>query len=84
MCILERRFAKPIELIVLALATVILAIGMSYVLKVSPLLINLIMGVAVVNLSERGTFVFQEVKKIDLPVYAAFFRLTGASIDGSI
>ncbi len=80
LCILERRFAKPIELIVLALATVILAIGMSYVLKVSPLLINLIMGVTVVNLSERGTFVFQEVKKIDLPVYAAFFALTGASL----
>ena len=80
LCILERRFAKPIELIVLALATVILAIGMSYVLKVSPLLINLIMGVTVVNLSARESFVFQEVKKIDLPVYAAFFALTGASI----
>ena len=80
LCILERRFAKPIELIVLALATVIIAIGMSYVLKVPPLLINLVMGVTVVNLSERGTFVFQEVKKIDLPVYAAFFALTGASI----
>ena len=78
--IFERRFAKPIELIVLVIAAVLLGIGMSHVLKVSPLLINLVMGATIVNLSGKGTFVFEEVKKIDLPVYAAFFALTGASL----
>ena len=78
--ILERRFAKPIELIVLVVATVLLGIGISHMLKVSPLLINLVMGATIVNLSKKGTSVFEEVKKIDLPFYAGFFAITGASL----
>ncbi len=78
--IFERPFSKPIELIVLAIGAVIIGIGMSYMLKVSPLLISLVMGITIVNLSEKETFVFEEVKKIDLPLYAAFFAITGASL----
>ena len=76
----EKRFTKPAELIVLTIGTIILGIGSAQILGVSPLLVNLVMGVMVINLAKKGKMVFEEVKKIDLPIYAAFFALSGASL----
>ena len=41
---------------------------------------NLVIGVPVINLAKKGKVLFEELKKIDLPVYAAFFAFSGASI----
>ena len=76
----EKRITKPAELIVLTIGAIVLGIGLAQMLKVSPLLVNLIMGATVINLAKKGKMVFEEVRKIDLPVYAAFFALSGASL----
>jgi Kef-type K+ transport system membrane component KefB/CBS domain-containing protein len=76
----ENRITKPNELIVITMGTVILGIGLAHKLSVSPLLVNLVMGVTVINLAKRGSVLFEEVKRIDLPIYAAFFALSGANL----
>lgn len=76
----ENRVTKPNELIVITIGIIILGIGLAHVLKVSPLLVNLVMGVTVINLARRGSLLFEEVKRIDLPIYAAFFALSGANL----
>jgi len=76
----ENRITKVNELMVIAIGFIILGIGLAHILSVSPLLVNLVMGVTVINLAKRGSSLFEEIKRIDLPIYAAFFALSGASI----
>lgn len=76
----ENRISKPNELIVITMGTIIMGIGLAHILGVSPLLVNLVMGVTVINLAKRGSVLFEEIKRIDLPIYAAFFALSGASL----
>ena len=76
----EKRITKPAERIVLIIATIVLGIGLSQMLAVSPLLVNLIVGATVINLAHNGDRLFEELRKIDLPLYAAFFALSGANL----
>ena len=76
----EKRITKPAERIVLIIATIILGIGVAQMLAVSPLLVNLIVGATVINLAHNGDRLFEELKRIDLPLYAAFFALSGANL----
>jgi Kef-type K+ transport system membrane component KefB len=76
----ENRITKPNDLMVVTMGAIILGIGLAYILSVSPLLINLVMGVTTVNLAKKRKVLFEEVKRIDLPIYAAFFALSGADL----
>ena len=78
--IFEKRITKANELIVLSVGTIILGIGLAQMLNVSPLLVNLVMGATVINIAKKGKVLFEEIKRIDLPIYAAFFALSGASL----
>lgn len=78
--IFEKRITKANELIVLTIGTIILGIGLAQMLNVSPLLVNLVMGATVINIAKKGKVLFEEIKRIDLPIYAAFFALSGASL----
>ena len=78
--IFEKRITKANELIVLTIGTIILGIGLAQMLNVSPLLVNLVMGATVINIAKKGKILFEEIKRIDLPIYAAFFALSGASL----
>jgi Kef-type K+ transport system membrane component KefB/CBS domain-containing protein len=80
LCLFEKRITKPVELIVLTFGTIIIGIGLAQMLGVSPLLVNLVIGATVINLAKKGKVLFEELKRIDLPVYVAFFALSGASI----
>lgn len=80
LCLFEKRITKPVELIVLTFGTIIIGIGLAQMLGVSPLLVNLVTGATVINLAKKGKVLFGELKRIDLPVYVAFFALSGASI----
>jgi len=46
-----------------------------------PLLICLIAGFLVQNVSAQGDSLIQEIEKISLPVYVVFFAISGASLD---
>lgn len=78
--VFEKRITKANELIVLTVGTIILGIGLAQMLNVSPLLVNLVMGATVINIAKKGKMLFEELKRIDLPIYAAFFALSGASL----
>lgn len=76
----ESRISKASELLVITIGIIILGIGVSHILTVSPLLVTLVMGATVVNIAKKGHALFEEVKRIDLPIYMAFFALSGAGI----
>ena len=75
----ENRITKPNDLIMITMGTIILGIGLAHVIGVSPLLVNLVMGITAVNLAKKSRVLFEEIKHIDLPIYAAFFALSGAN-----
>jgi Kef-type K+ transport system membrane component KefB len=75
----EKHITKPVERILMTLAVIVLGIGLAQMFTVSPLLVNLIVGVTVINLAKKGNILFEELEKIDLPIYAAFFALSGAN-----
>ena len=75
-----KHISKSVERIVMTLAVIVLGIGLAQLLTVSPLLVNLIVGVTVINLAQKGNILFEELEKIDLPIYAAFFALSGANL----
>jgi CBS domain-containing protein len=76
----EKNITKPVERILMTLAVIVLGIGLAQMVKVSPLLVNLMVGVTVINLAKKGNILFEELEKIDLPIYAAFFALSGANL----
>jgi Kef-type K+ transport system membrane component KefB len=78
--IFEKRFPKANEHMVLTLATIIIATSIAQMAGGSPLLVNLVVGVTVINIAKKGKTLFEEIKRIDLPIYASFFALAGANL----
>jgi len=72
------------ELQAMSLASIGIATGLSNVLGFSPLLTNIMMGTALVNMLQRSKRVFDSVSDFSSPVYVLFFTLAGASLDLSI
>ncbi len=53
-------------------------------LNIEPLLICMAAGFTVQNFSDSGDIFLKRMEKISIPVYVAFFTITGASIDLNI
>ena len=66
---------------VIALGAIGIATGLSNFLGLSPLLVNIMIGVMVVNFVKRPERVFKSVNDFSAPVYLLFFTLAGASLD---
>ena len=75
-----RRHPEQNELLIVSLAGVMLGVGVSYYLSVSPLLTNLVMGAVLINTCDRTQMVIDRLKQVDYPFYALFFVLAGASL----
>ena len=68
------------EAMILAIGTVLIAVGASRWLGLSPLFATLALGATVVNASEHGGRLLQAFGRADPPLYAAFFVLAGAEL----
>lgn len=69
------------EIIVIVLGFVLLTSGITVSLKVSPLIANMMMGFALVNLSVKNSRVMRVLEPLSPPIYAAFFALAGTELD---
>jgi len=63
---------------------VLLCVGASSALGVSPVVTNLAVGATVANLSGRSRDFLQSLGQTDPPLYAIFFVLAGAELDLSL
>jgi Kef-type K+ transport system membrane component KefB len=68
------------EGMILAMGTVLVAVGAARWLGLSPLFATLALGATVANTSRQGEFLLKALGRADPPLYAAFFVLAGAEL----
>jgi Kef-type K+ transport system membrane component KefB len=68
------------EAMILSIGAVLIAVGASRWLGLSPLICTLALGATVANASARGDRLLQALGRADPPFYAAFFVLAGAEL----
>lgn len=69
------------EALILLAGVILLAVGVSRVLELSPLVSSLAVGATMVNLSARSRHMFETLSNTDPPFYALFFVIAGAELD---
>jgi Kef-type K+ transport system membrane component KefB len=68
------------EAMILSIGTVLIAVGASRWLGLSPLISTLALGATVANASHHGDRLLRALGRADPPLYAAFFVLAGAEL----
>lgn len=69
------------EILILLSGCVLLAVGVSSMLDLSPLVASLAVGATMVNLSPRSRKLFDVLARTDPPLYAIFFVIAGADLN---
>ncbi len=72
------------ERLILLAGCVLLCVGLSDLLHLSPMVTNLAVGATVANLSARSRRFLESLSKTDPPLYAIFFVLAGADLNLSL
>ena len=72
------------DILILVLGAVLINTGITLWLGLSPLLANISMGAALVNIDREAFRYFDSIKAIDWPLYIVFYVLAGASMDVSL
>jgi Kef-type K+ transport system membrane component KefB len=82
---LAARAKEAGESMILAVGVVLVAVGASRALGLSPLFTSLALGATVANASSHGERLLSALSRLDPPLYAAFFVLAGAELNlGSV
>jgi Kef-type K+ transport system membrane component KefB len=68
------------EAMILSIGAVLIAVGASRSLGLSPLISTLALGATVANASAHGDHLLRALGRMDPPLYAAFFVLAGAEL----
>jgi Kef-type K+ transport system membrane component KefB len=68
------------EAMILSIGIVLIAVGASRWLGLSPLIATLALGATVANASQQGDHLLRALSRADPPLYAAFFVLAGAEL----
>lgn len=72
------------EVLILLAGAILLCVGLSHLLDLSPLVASLAVGATMVNLAERSRHVFDALSATDPPFYAIFFVIAGAELDARL
>jgi Kef-type K+ transport system membrane component KefB len=80
MDLLAARAKESGEAMILSIGVVLVAVGASRWLGVSPLFATLALGATIANASSRGDRMLHALGRADPPLYAAFFVLAGAEL----
>ena len=68
------------ELLLVIIGGLLLGIGLTRSLDISPLLVCLIIGAVTANMSMMHRLVYAELRQTEMPFYITFFVLSGASL----
>ncbi len=69
------------EMLILLAGSILLCVGVSRLLDLSPLIASLAVGATMINLSGGSRRLFETLAGTDPPFYAIFFVLAGADLD---
>ena len=72
------------NLLVFMLAAILFNTGIASMFGLSPVLVNIVTGIAITNLTSRKILVASVLDRIELPVFVIFLTLAGAHIDLSV
>ena len=72
------------EMLILLAGSILLCVGVSRLIELSPLVASLAVGATMVNLSARSGSLFDTLAGTDPPFYAIFFVIAGADLDLSL
>ena len=72
------------EILILLIGCVLLTVGVSTMLGLSPLVASLAVGATMANLSGKSRRLFGALSRTDPPLYVIFFVLAGADLDLSL
>jgi Kef-type K+ transport system membrane component KefB len=68
-------------MLILLAGSILLCVGASRALNLSPLVTSLAVGATMVNLTARSRHLFDALSNTDPPFYAMFFVIAGAELD---
>lgn len=80
---LASRLSEHSEMVLLLAGSVLLCLGVSRVLELSPLVASLALGGTIANLAGPSSGVFDALGRSDPPFYAIFFVMAGADLDAA-
>lgn len=81
---LTRKVRNPNELMIISVGFIFALTGVSVALHLSPLLVNMALGAALINLSSNHQRVFRSIEPFTPPIYALFFIIAGLEIDPGV
>ena len=77
----SRQVTETGEMLILLAGSILLCVGVSRILDLSPLVASLAVGATMVNLAARSQHLFDTLSGTDPPFYAIFFVIAGADLD---
>ena len=78
---LTLRTDRPNARLIVVFGIIILFTAIAIALHLSPLLANMVAGAVIINLSRRGNRIFQAIRPLTPPLYAAFFAIAGTELN---
>ncbi len=69
------------ELLIVTTGFILLVVGLSIKLHLSPLLTSMVSGVVIANISKDSTLFFETLRKVDPILFLCFFILVGANLE---
>jgi len=79
-----RRRRRSSEIFLIVLGTAFLSTALAISLHLSPLLMNMVAGAVMINMSSRHHQVFKSLEPLTPPLYALFFVLAGSELRLSV
>ena len=80
----SRQVRETGEMLILLAGSILLCVGVSRLLDLSPLVASLAVGATMVNLTAESRRLFETLAGTDPPFYAIFFVIAGADLDVSL
>lgn len=75
-----KRIEEHGEVLILVLGLILVVVGATHWLGLSPLIATMAMGATLINLAKESQHLFDALGKTDPPLYAIFFVLAGAHL----
>jgi len=82
--VLTTRRRNPNEVLLLTLSLVFLVTALAVSFRLSPLITNMTLGTALINLSPRNRRIFGVLEPLTPPVFALLFILAGTELDAGV
>ena len=79
--LLSRFIMTVEEVLVVVIGFILLAVGLSMTLRLSPLLTNIAFGLVVANLVKNNELFFEKLRSVDMVFFLGFFVLVGANLE---